>query len=46
MIFPENSDVWIEFAEFESQLDEVERARQIFEMAITRPNLDMPEKVW
>jgi len=27
-------------------LDEIERAREIYEIAINRPNLDMPEKVW
>lgn len=40
------SSVWIEYAEFEGQLEELNRAREIYEIAINRPNLDMPEKVW
>ena len=42
----ERSQTWIDYAEFEGQLDEIERARAIFEIAINRPNLDMPENVW
>ena len=45
-VYPDNCSTWIEYAEFEAQLEEHERARGIFEVAINRPNLDMPENVW
>ena len=45
-VYPDTCSTWIEYAEFEAQLEEVERARGIFEVAINRPNLDMPENVW
>ena len=41
-----NSSAWVEFARFEAALDDQERARAIFELAVTQPELDMPELVW
>ena len=35
-----------QFAELESILGDVERARSIYELAIEQPRLDMPELVW
>ncbi|RMZ79181.1 hypothetical protein DV738_g3444, partial [Chaetothyriales sp. CBS 135597] len=43
---PSNSQAWIEFASLERGLDDVERARAIFELGIAQPTLDMPELVW
>ena len=45
-IFPEKSNSWISFAEFEIQLQEIERTRSIFELAIQKSNIDMPENIW
>ncbi len=45
-VFPESSETWIEYGEFETQLEEYDRARAIYELAINRQNLDMPENVW
>ena len=45
-VFPQRSQVWIEYAEFEAQLDEQVRARQLFEIASSSLNLDLPEKLW
>lgn len=43
---PDDSSVWISFAELESILGETIRARQIYKAAIQRPQLDSPENVW
>ncbi|KAJ0048456.1 hypothetical protein Pint_17006 [Pistacia integerrima] len=43
---PENCYAWSKFAELERSLDETERARAIFELAIAQPALDMPELLW
>jgi crooked neck len=43
---PSNSQAWILFAELEQSLDDMERARGIFELGIDQPTLDMPELVW
>lgn len=43
---PENCYAWSKFAELERSLDETERARAIFELAIDQPALDMPELLW
>ncbi|KAK1337229.1 hypothetical protein QTO34_001852 [Cnephaeus nilssonii] len=42
---PENCTSWIKFAELETILGDIERARAIYELAISQPRLDMPE-VW
>ncbi|KAF2209300.1 hypothetical protein CERZMDRAFT_113992 [Cercospora zeae-maydis SCOH1-5] len=41
-----NSQAWIKFAELERGLEDLERARAIFELAIQQDQLDMPELVW
>ena len=43
---PENCTSWIKFAELETILGDVERARAIYELAISQPRLDMPELLW
>lgn len=43
---PENCTTWIKFAELETILGDVDRARSIFELAIGQPRLDMPEVLW
>ncbi|XP_061126893.1 crooked neck-like protein 1 isoform X2 [Syngnathus typhle] len=43
---PENCSTWNKFAELETILGDVERARAIFELAIGQPRLDMPEVLW
>ena len=43
---PQNCSVWMKFAELETILGEVERARAIYEIAIDQPRLDMPEVIW
>ncbi|CAL9246812.1 unnamed protein product [Arabidopsis halleri] len=42
----ESCYAWIKFAEFERSLAETERARAIFELAISQPVLDTPELLW
>ena len=41
-----NSQAWIKCAELERGLDDLDRARAIFEMAVDQATLDMPELVW
>lgn len=36
----------VKFAELETLLGDGERARAIYELAITQPRLDMPELLW
>lgn len=43
---PENCYAWMKFAELEKSLDETERTRAIFELAIDQVALDMPELLW
>ncbi|XP_010436127.1 PREDICTED: crooked neck-like protein 1 isoform X2 [Camelina sativa] len=43
---PENCYAWSKYAELERSLVETERARAIFELAISQPALDMPELLW
>ncbi|KAL9443022.1 hypothetical protein AB3S75_016392 [Citrus x aurantiifolia] len=43
---PENCYAWSKYAELEKSLDETERARTIFELAIAQPVLDLPELLW
>uniref|UniRef100_A0A1I7XHZ9 TPR_REGION domain-containing protein n=1 Tax=Heterorhabditis bacteriophora TaxID=37862 RepID=A0A1I7XHZ9_HETBA len=43
---PENSTTWIKFAELETLLGDVDRARAIFDIAVQQPALDMPEILW
>jgi crooked neck len=43
---PANCQAWIKFAELERGLDDLERARAIFELAVSQLVLDMPELLW
>ncbi|GJC99770.1 pre-mRNA-splicing factor CLF1 [Colletotrichum higginsianum] len=43
---PSNCQTWIKFAELERGLDDLERTRAIFELAVSQPVLDMPELLW
>lgn len=43
---PENCITWMKFAELETLLGDIERARCIFELGINQPRLDMPELLW
>ncbi|KAI5294131.1 NineTeen Complex (NTC) component [Ascosphaera acerosa] len=43
---PANTDAWIRFAELERGLDDLERARAIYELGIAQEVLDMPELLW
>ena len=43
---PSNSSAWLDFADIEYRLGENARMRAILELAITQPELDMPELVW
>ncbi len=41
-----NCSTWIQWAELERGLDDLDRARAIFEMGVNQPMLDMPEVLW
>ncbi|KAF6844137.1 cell cycle control protein [Colletotrichum musicola] len=43
---PSNCQAWIKFAELERGLDDLDRTRAIFELAVNQPTLDMPELLW
>ncbi|KAH7136566.1 hypothetical protein EDB81DRAFT_84262 [Dactylonectria macrodidyma] len=43
---PANCQTWIKFAELERGLDDLERTRAIFELAVQQSQLDMPELLW
>jgi crooked neck len=43
---PSNTQAWIKFAELERGLDDLDRARAIFELGIEQLTLDMPELLW
>eukprot|EP01137_Pigoraptor_chileana_P006878 Opistho-2@51725 len=43
---PANCATWTKFAELETVLGDVERARALYELAIGQPLLDMPEVLW
>jgi len=43
---PENCETWVKFASLETDLQEIDRARAIYNLAIQRSTLDMPEKLW
>ncbi|KAJ0159415.1 Pre-mRNA-splicing factor CLF1 [Colletotrichum tanaceti] len=43
---PSNCQTWIKFAELERGLDDLERTRAIFELAVSQSVLDMPELLW
>ncbi len=37
---------WVKYAEFEKQIEEIDRAREIFEIAINQVDMNMPETIW
>lgn len=43
---PSNCEAWIKYAEMESTMEEIDRARGIFELAVDQPILNMPELLW
>lgn len=43
---PANAQTWIRWTELEIALEDDDRARAIFELAISQEMLDMPELVW
>lgn len=43
---PENCVTWVSFAELETCLGDIDRARAIYELAVGQPRLDMPEVLW
>jgi crooked neck len=43
---PSNCNGWLEYAKLEMSLDETDRVRALFELAIDQSLLDMPEIVW
>lgn len=43
---PSNVQAWIKFAELEAALEDYDRARAIFELAVEQEDLDMPELLW
>ncbi|KJR88425.1 crooked neck [Sporothrix schenckii 1099-18] len=43
---PANCSTWIQWAELERGLDDLDRARAIFDMGVSQPVLDMPEVLW
>ncbi|KDR21387.1 Protein crooked neck [Zootermopsis nevadensis] len=42
----ENCVTWMRFAELETLLGDIDRARAIYELAVNQPRLDMPELLW
>jgi len=44
--FPFDCSAWCKYAQAEDELEESERARGIYQVAIQQPVLDMPELVW
>ncbi|KNC76411.1 hypothetical protein SARC_11085 [Sphaeroforma arctica JP610] len=43
---PANCQTWIKYAELETALGDLERARGLFRLAVDQPVLDMPEVLW
>ena len=43
---PANAQTWIKYAELERGLDDLDRTRAIFELAVSQAQLDMPELLW
>eukprot|EP01017_Pseudomicrothorax_dubius_P026482 TRINITY_DN2958_c0_g1_i12.p2 TRINITY_DN2958_c0_g1~~TRINITY_DN2958_c0_g1_i12.p2 ORF type:complete len:266 (+),score=98.56 TRINITY_DN2958_c0_g1_i12:1196-1993(+) len=44
--FADSPTPWIKFAELEKNLDELERCRYIFELAVAQEEMNMPENIW
>jgi len=45
-LFPENSQAWINFANLETQLLEIERERSIYNLGVQQTILDKPDILW
>ena len=45
-IFGNDSNVWMKYAQLETKLEETERTRAIYDLAIEHESVDMPELVW
>ncbi|KAF0973800.1 hypothetical protein FDP41_007187 [Naegleria fowleri] len=45
-VSPSSCESWKNYAELEQKVKEFERARRIYELAVSQPNLDMPELIW
>eukprot|EP01080_Neovahlkampfia_damariscottae_P007962 gene7962-12428_t len=43
---PSNCEAWKDYAILEEKLDEIERSRSIYNLAIGQDELDMPEVIW
>lgn len=43
---PTSSEAWISFAQLEANVGETDRVRSIYELALSQPELNMPEPVW
>lgn len=43
---PSQTQAWIKFAEMERGLDDMDRARAIYELGVNQQTLDMPELLW
>jgi crooked neck len=43
---PSSSAIWLKWAELEALLDDKERARVIYNLAIDEPEMDLPEVIW
>ena len=43
---PTNSQAWAKYAEMEKAVGEIKRSRALFELGISQPILDEPEKLW
>jgi crooked neck len=41
-----NCQTWVQFAELERGLMDLDRARAIYELAVSEPQMDMPELLW
>merc|ERR1712178_89705 len=43
---PGSVEAWIKYAELEATVEEDERAKAIYEIALLQPTLDVPELLW
>lgn len=41
-----NASAWIKFTKLETILQDTDRARAIYELAVNQPSMDMPELIW
>ena len=45
-VFPESSYAWINYASLETNVEEPERARALYEMGIEQDTIDDPDALW